>query len=499
MTEAARAKRGAPAGPAAVGPSITRPTGSGPTVSGPTVSGPTVSGPTVSGPRNETIGAEQSGALLLLKVEAEIRDASDLHELRLAVANETRSVLRARQIFVFDIRDDGAMRLEAISGLHAVDRSAALPQWIERLVARMRSETKADEIQNFQITSFAHAGDPGVGTFPFREALWLPVRRLPGGTLGGLLLVRETPWAESDQVLARRLVATISHAWAALLPRSSVRGWGRLLNRRRAVVSAAVLACASLFPVSMSTLAPLEIAPRDAFIVAAPIDGVIEDVPVAANVPVVEGDVLVRLVDATARNRFAVAEREVLVSEARFKKMTLLAFGEAKARHELGIARAELAVRIAERDHAREILARTQVVAPRSGLAIFGEKRELIGRPVSTGEKLMEIADPRRVEIRMDVPVGDSIILAPGAEVTAFLDSDPLRPLSATVVRADYQAKTRESGVASYRVVAEIDGPVDTPPRLGIRGTAQLHGSRVSLAFYLLRRPIGAIRQWTGI
>lgn len=490
MTDASRLKRGVAPGPTVVGP---LPAGR----SAAAAPVPTLS--SASGPRSEPGGAEPAGAMLLLKVEAEIRDAADLHELRLAVANEARGVLRARQIFVFDIRHDGTARLEAISGLPTVDRSAAQPQWIEHAVARMRSEANGDEILNFQITSFASADDPGVRSFPFREALWLPLRRPPGATMGGMLLVRETSWGENDLVLARRLVATVSHAWAALLPRSPVRAYSRFLSRRRAMVAAGVVAAVCLFPVSMSTLAPLEIAPRQAFIVTAPIDGVIEDVPVNANARVGEGELLVRLVDATARNRLAVAEREVLVSEARFKKMTLLAFGDVKARHELGIARAELSVRIAERDHAREILARTQVVAPRSGLAVFGEKRELIGRPVSTGEKLMEIADPRHVEIRMDVPVGDSIILAPGAHVTAFLDSDPLRALSAKVVRADYQAKTRESGVASYRVVAEIEGASDTPPRLGIRGTAQLHGSTVSLGFYLLRRPISAIRQWTGI
>ena len=111
----------------------------------------------------------------------------------------------------------------------------------------------------------------------------------------------------------------------------------------------------------------------------------------------------------------------------------------------------------------------------------------------------MEIADPARVEIRIDVPVSDSIILAPGARVTAYLDSDPLRPLAATIVRADYQARARDNGAMAFRVVAELSDAQATPPRLGIRGTAQLYGSSVSLGFYLLRRPISALRQWIGV
>lgn len=42
------------------------------------------------------------------------------------------------------------------------------------------------------------------------------------------------------------------------------------------------------------------------------------------------------------------------------------------------------------------------------------------------------------------------------------------------------------------------DGPQSAGPRIGARGTAQLQGPTVRLAYQLLRRPIAAVRQTVG-
>jgi multidrug resistance efflux pump len=249
----------------------------------------------------------------------------------------------------------------------------------------------------------------------------------------------------------------------------------------------------------MTTLAPLEIAARNATIVTAPIDGVIEAIPVEANSAVKAGDSLVRLVDTNLRNKLAVAEREAQVADAKVKKTLLLAVTDTRGRHELAIARAELAVKTAERDYARDLLARATVVAGKDGLALFGDKREMIGKPVSVGEKIMEIADPAAVEIRVDIPVSDVIILKPGARVKVFLDSAPLTPLEAKIVRADYQAKQHDGGPLAFRATAVLSDETVAAPRLGIRGTAEVFGGTVPFIFYVLRRPISGLRQWVGI
>jgi HlyD family secretion protein len=445
-------------------------------------------------------GARPDGnnAMQLLRLEGLTRDVKTLDDLQLVIANETRQIIRSQQIFVATRKRNGAMALTAATGVSAVDRSAPLVQWLERTLMRLGGDVGFAALREFQIHAYADVNDEAAQSYPLRDALWIPVVARTEAVLGGVLLVRSEPWSESDQVLARRLSITFSHAWSWVTDRSVSRQYVAM-NKWSVVVSTVTVGLVCMLPVSLTALAPLEIAGRDQVLVTAPLDGVIDDILVPANSAVVVGQPLVRLVDTQLRNRAAIAERELQVADARVKKTMLLAFGDVRGRHELGMARAELAVKTAERNFARELMGRTIITASQSGIAVFGDKRELAGRPVSTGERIMEIADPNQLEVRIDVAVGDAIILKPGARVKTFLDSDPLNPLEAVVLRADYQAKMRENGVLAFRVIAQFEPSKGAPlPRLGIRGTAQLYGTEVPLGFALFRRPIAALRQWFG-
>ena len=93
----------------------------------------------------------------------------------------------------------------------------------------------------------------------------------------------------------------------------------------------------------------------------------------------------------------------------------------------------------------------------------------------------MRIADPSKVEVTINLPVSDAIILNEGAPVELYLDSNPLKPVKATMISASFPT---DSG--------------QTLPRIGLRGTAKVYGDEVRLGYYLLRKPLLAVRQWTG-
>jgi hypothetical protein len=325
----------------------------------------------------------------------------------------------------------------------------------------------------------------------------MPVKARAGQLFSGLLLVRDEPWQKSDVVLAQRLMLTFAQAWSWLVSTEPVQSKLAFSRKRAAIALAAVLAIA-LFPVSLTTLAPLEIVARDPFIVTAPMDGIIESIPVSPSSVVKRGDVLVRFASTVLKNRHEVAEREVEVADTRVKKTMLAAVSDMRARHELAIAQAELAVKTAERDYARDMLTRSVVVAERAGLAVFGDKRDILGKPVSTGERIMDIADPNEIDVRVNVPVGDSIVLGADKRAKIFLDSSPLESRPATVVASDYHAKPHDGGAVAYRVTARFEDQLSVP-RLGLRGTAQLYGGRVALIYYVFRRPLTAARQWIGL
>lgn len=468
------------------------------TVSGQQPPGARVAPPAANKPSVQAADS-QAALLALLKVEADARDATSESDLVLIIANETRKLTRARQIFVLSPSISGSLEVVGISSIPVVERNAPLVIFIETLVAHSHLDEATD------ITQLDMSGITDDGTaqaYPFRSLVFVPLGHGSRGTGAGFIMAREEPWAEQDLIIARRLASAFAHAWLALNgpPRRFTR---HLLSFSRVHMAAIAVLAASMFVVHvpLTALAPVEIVPRDPFVVAAAIDGVIESIAVEVNQKVKKGDLLVKIADTTLRNRFEVAEREVQVAEARLKQSNQAAFSDPRGMHDIGIARAELALKVAERDFAKDLLAKTEIHAERDGIAIYSDKRELVGRPVAVGERILEVADAQMIEARIELPVADAIALSPGSYVKLFLDSDPLRPWPASLKRADYKAKLADGDVLSFRVVASILESDSRPlPRLGVRGTAQVTGDKnVPLGLFLFRRPIAALRQWTGL
>lgn len=437
-----------------------------------------------------------SGLKLLLEVEASARRASSRSDLHFVIANESRKLTSARQIFVFS-RTEGlkgeTFRVAAISGLPKVERNAPLVQDMEHLIASVIDTHSLD------------ASLMQVDGYPFSHLLWQPFPDRLGELSGGMLLAREKPWQDADIEVASRLGETYAHALSGFdksisTPAAGLRKFGGF---RKWLLAGLCVACLSLaIPVPMSILAPMEVIARDPFIVSSPIDGAIEEILVEPSDPVETGQPIIRLSDTVLRNKLDLARNEVKVAEARLKKANQMAFGVEEGGQALRTAMADLELKQAQLKFAHDLFERTIIKAQRSGHVVFTDKQGLTGKPVVVGEKIMQIADPAKVEIRIDVPVSDALVLREGAEVKLFLDSDPVHARAATIRASDYQAQLGPDNVLAFRAIAKL-APGDTDrerrPRLGVRGTAQIYGDTTLLGFYLFRRPLAALRQYIGV
>jgi hypothetical protein len=95
------------------------------------------------------------------------------------------------------------------------------------------------------------------------------------------------------------------------------------------------------------------------------------------------------------------------------------------------------------------------------------------------------------------LPVADAIAIQTPAEVDFFPDTDPLNIIQCTLVRAAYEPEKTPEDIIAYKLIAHLE-PTSPIQRIGSRGTAKIYGERVSLFYYLFRRPITALRQWLG-
>jgi hypothetical protein len=96
------------------------------------------------------------------------------------------------------------------------------------------------------------------------------------------------------------------------------------------------------------------------------------------------------------------------------------------------------------------------------------------------------------------MPPDDAVELEPGGRVELLLHVNPLSPLDAEIERASYEATPAPDGALAYVVRAKLM-PGQGLPRIGLRGTAKVYAERVSLGYYLLRKPLAFLRRSLGI
>lgn len=424
----------------------------------------------------------------LLELQRQARHAATIEQLAYVLVNDAQPLFGYRHAALLI-----AGKVQALSGISVVEANAPFVAFVEQAVAQLQTQGRA---------ALAHAVDAAAQPEAVRSdwqslsasaVFWLPLLDRQGQPFGGLWIAREQPWSEAEQTLLTQLGDCYAHAWQALQPG---KPWRLRWPKRNVLVAVALTLLLLMLPVRQSVLAPAEVVPQGGQVVAAPLDGVIAEFLVKPNQQVQRGEVLLRF-DATAiRAQADVAERSLQVAEAELKANAQRAFSDADSSARIDLFAARVEQKRAERDYARELLARTEVRAERDGIAVFADAQHWTGRPVQTGEHLMVVADPQQAELRIDLAVADVLDFRQGAEIALFLDSDPLRRHQATLQRQAYAAQTIPGGQLAYRLDAEFSA---TPPRIGLRGTAKLYGARAPLALYLLRRPLAALRQTVGL
>lgn len=436
-------------------------------------------------------------AATLLNLGHMARHAQNAVELEFMAVNATHALVPYRQAALW-LQDVG---VRALSGVVQIEANAPYVQWLERLCPQL----KGGPVTTAELPA------------PFNEewAEWLPAYGLwlPMGTANaGLLLARDIPWMESEIAQLAEWIDIWRHAhvtkatperwkFAAIKARlrdafSQERNAQLPWWRRRKVIAAAAALAILLFPVRLTVLAPGELVPAHPAVVRSPLEGVIEQFHVKPNQLVKQGQPLFDFDEQQLASRYAVANQALVTAEAEYRQSAQQALTDSKSKALLATLQGKIEERRAETEFLRGQVERAHVLAPRDGIVLFDDPSEWIGRPVMTGERIMRIAAPDDVEIEAWLAVGDAIPLPQGAPVSLYLSAIPLSPVDAQVRYASYDAVQRPDGTYAYRVRAQPEEAVRH--RVGLKGTAKLSGNRVPLAYWVLRRPLAAIRQVLG-
>ena len=441
-----------------------------------------------------------SPLITLLALSRRARQVQDPAELGFMAVNDTHALAPYRQAALWF----GSAGVTALSGVVQPEANVPYVQWLERACAALHRQPGAAR------------GVTAVDLPPELRAQWaewLPAHALCvplAGTDGLVLLARERPFTEQETVVLAEWFDTWRHAWQGLHAKPQ-GGWRGLRTRLGQSLAArpgqpwwkqpatqwsALALAVLLVPVRLSVLAPGELVPSDPAVIRAPFDGVVAGFVVKPNQAVQAGQPLFSFDDATLATRLEVARQALSTAEAEYRQANQQALGEAKYKAQLVVLAGKIEEKRAEVSYLQGQLDRSRVVAPRGGIALFDDPAEWVGRPVVTGERILRVAEPDRMEVEAWLALDDAIPLAPGAAVTLYLNASPFDPVDARLRYVAHDATARPDGTYAYRVRADL---AEKPRhRIGLKGTVKLSGSWVPLAYWMLRRPIAAVRQFTG-
>lgn len=455
------------------------------------------------------VSGQALGALLELGRRA--RQAMDNQVLGFMAVNDSHALAAYRQAALW-LKDEG---VKALSGVVQLEANAPYVQWLHGVCQHLSAErpvpsvVDASELPD-KLASEWSAWLPAFG-------LWIPLPAdalgdASASPLGGWLLARDTPWQNSDIALLYEWMEIWSYCWRQrqrATPWSwSSQHWLRMAQaqfqrkpdqlwwKQRRVHWAAAALVVLLCPIRLTVLAPGELTPANPAVIRAPLEGVIGSFAVKPNEVVQSGQLLFSFDDAPLKSRLKVAQQALSSAEAEYRQSAQLAVSEAKYKGQLALLMGKVEERRAEADYLLGQLERSHVVAPQGGVALFDDPSEWIGKPVSTGERIMRVAAPDDVEVQAWLAVDDAIALEQGAPVSLYLNASPLNAVSAQVRYAAHEAVQRADGSYAYRVRASLQGK--TAHRVGLKGTAKVSGSWVALGYWILRRPLAAVRQLIG-
>lgn len=432
------------------------------------------------------------GLSVLLQLSRRVREAATAEEIGFIAVNESKQLLQYRQSALWI----GGKGTVAVSGVPDPDRSSPYVQWL------------AECCRQWQTVEVCHCSSPELLSgelsrswhewAPFNAAI-APLKSKNNQLSGMLILFREEPWLEHDLALLNELASIYAHGLAI---HSGQAGFWEKIRRnmfsRSMKTALIILAAASLFyPVRMSVQAPAEVVPKDPLVVRSPLDTVIDKFHVKPNQTVTEGQLLFEFDRTNLAAKHGVASKVYQVAAEEYRQAAQTALVDDKSRAEITPRLGRMEEKATELSFSRKLLNKTEVHAPRSGIVLFAEQSDFIGKNVAIGERVLTIADPNRVEMLIHLPVADAIDFAIDNPVRLYLSSDPQNPLQGILRYAAYKPETTTADIATYRLKADFT-TTSRLPRIGLTGTARIYGKKVSLGYYLFRRPLTALRQRLG-
>lgn len=440
----------------------------------------------------------------LLQLEHNCRNCESIKELYYQIVNETRNLVNYSQGVLLTIDFSGKYKVVGISDIPVVDSTSPYVQWIENIIIDLNNNEKSKDIFVVDTkTDLKQIDLNSMHEFSPSNILFIPLKSIKENREINyiLLLFKEEGWLEKDILILKHLSSSLAYFLFAMRSTGISQILRKIsLKNKYLKISIFLLIILMFLPVKLSVLAPLEVEAKNPYVVTSPLNAVIEEVKVFPNDKIEKEQLLVKFDDVDFNNNYLVAKRTLDVANAQLHTVKQSSFFDATQKSQISQLESQVKLKEAELNFAQEQLGKTKIYAKEDGIAIINNPNDWKGKPVTTGERVFLIAKPQSIELKIMLPVSEAIFLEENALIKAFFDNDPTNSWSGKVKYVSYKPELTEQNVLSYKITADFDDIKENGyiPSIGLRGTAKIYSKKVTLFFYLFRKPITAVRQWIG-
>jgi biotin carboxyl carrier protein len=413
----------------------------------------------------------------------------------LVLNDEIRKVVSLREFGFFKKNEPFGIELLAQSGTPELDKHALINQWLKNKVTTLYATKDSKKIHQINLVELnaesAGSTDWPDPTFP-NFLLWCPLFNKADELTGGLLFLREAAFSDAEIKMIGWLIASYQYTWSTIVKHKNPL-IPKLVKNKYFIAAVVVII---LFPIRLSVLGTATVVPKDPVLINAPMEGVIRSFAVVPGQQVAQGELLFTLDKTDLESNAEVSRKELMLTQAKLRTAMNQGMGNDQINAEIPILKAQQDIDSARIQYTNTLLEKAKVNSPITGIVVFESKEDWVGQPVRAGERILLVADPKKVELKIMLPIANIIELAVGGE-GEFFAFGKFQSESVKIKTLGYNAKLAPNKVLSYELRADFSD--DNREQLGTQGTVRLYGRRVPLIYYILRRPLQSIRQSLGI
>jgi len=442
---------------------------------------------------------------LLNQLILESGASRDFDELAFMMLNRTISYVHYDRAVFFTI-EGGLPVMRGISGSSSINSDSEFVHGTKRMLksfvppAAVHIVEDSDFLKedgHWQEYTSAHNGT---------DVLWLPLKTSKG-IRAGLWLERwdGKKWINDDKARCSPLSVGYAHClehhdkpkFTTRMRRAAKNKWSLL----KALVVCGVLGVAAVTPVPLRIVATCEVVAENPVVIASPLNGTVKNIVATPGQLVTAGDILFEYDKEAPKKSLEESLQKVEVMKASLTQSLALAFDDKKVKAQLPVLLSQLKEEQARLEFAQYQNSHLVVKAESAGTVIIDDVDSWTGRPVGVGEQIMQVIDPTKHKVRIWVATSDKISFDAAAPVKVILEARPSETYQAQLIFDNSKLEITTDARACFRAEAAWMNTNTAEAKfvkVGQTGTAILYGDKVPLIYWIMRRPLNAIRSLTG-